>query len=386
MTQGPPRHHAIIGDGAMAAAFLAASGVRPGDRLTLIGPFPGRFGAGRAHADHARHQPWRHAYLLDRPNARMGAGFVGWLAQNWPELRPEIALDQPRHLDRWAESLSAGDFGAFAAPRALYGRYLAEYSRARMADLADAGTELRLIAGLATDIGRQDAEFRITLAGGEVIRADRVDVATGGPGNQRFGSDAGPTAFTTLHGNEEAIAEILQPGWEVTCLGASAEVLDVMQFLCATLPDRMPKLRVIGDAAASGLHGDPMYRALLREGSIAEVPAEVVWAYAEAHGRVRLRLRSAEGTCREVAVPLAVNTAGAGGQLALELMTSGLIARGWLSLDDERRGVVVGPSFSGGVPGLRYASDAVTRLGGAAWRAHDHDFDERVRRMRAGPA
>lgn len=84
-------------------------------------------------------------------------------------------------------------------------------------------------------MSRADEQIRIILAGGEDPRGP-VDVATGGPQNQRFGTDAGPTAFTTLHGNEEAIAKVLQPGWEVTCLGASPEVLDVMHYLRSTCP------------------------------------------------------------------------------------------------------------------------------------------------------
>ena len=386
MNSSPPRHQAIIGDGATAAAFLAAADLRPGDALTLIGPAPGRFGAGRVYADHASHQPWRFAYLLDRQNTTLGAGFAGWLAVNWPELRQEIAVYQPQHLDRWADSLSSGDFGAFAAPRALFGRYMAEQSRAWMAKLADAGIEVQLIAGLVTDIGRQNAEFRVTLAGGEVLRADRVDVATGGPGNQRFGSDAGPTAFTTLHGNEEAIAKVLQPGWDVTCLGASDDVLDVIHFLRAAMPGRMPNLHIIGDVAASGLERDPVFRALQGDDRLKVTEATVVWAYAEAAGKVRLRLLQSDGTSQEITVPLALNTAGPGEQLNLDLMVSGLIARGWLELDEERRAVSVGPGFSARIDGLRYASDAVGWLDGVPWRPQENDFESRVRQMRCDPA
>jgi hypothetical protein len=263
---------------------------------------------------------------------------------------------------------------------------MAEQSRARMAKLADAGIEVQLIAGLVTDIGRQNADFRVTLAGGEVLRADRVDVATGGPGNQRFGSDAGPTAFTTLHGNEEAIAKVLQPGWDVTCLGASGDVLDVIYFLCAALPGRMPNLHIIGDVAASDLERAPVFRALQGDGRLKVTVGKVDWAYAEAAGKVRLRLRRADGTPQEITVPLAVNTAGPGEQLNLDLLVSGLIARGWLELDEERRTVSVGPGFSARIDGLRYASDAVGWLDGLPWRPQENDFESRVRQMRCEAA
>lgn len=240
-----------------------------------------------------------------------------------------------------------------------------------------------MVAGLASDIERQDSEFRITLAGGEVIRADRVDVATGGAGNQRFGSDSGPTAFTTLHGNEEAIAEVHQPGWEVACLGASADVLDVMQFMHAALPVRKPRLRILGDAAESGLAGDPMLRAWMREGRIEVMPGVVTWVYAEEAGKVRVRLQQTDGTISEVVVPLVVNTAGPGDQLALDFVTSGMVSRGWLDLDEDKRGVAVGSGFAGRVDGLRYASSAVRRLDGSDWDACAVDPDGLVRLMRA---
>ena len=85
-------------------------------------------------------------------------------------------------------------------------------------------------------------------------------------------------------------------------------------------------------------------------------------------------------------MPLALNTAGPGEQLNLDLMVSGLIARGWLELDEERRAVSVGPGFSARIDGLRYASDAVGWLDGVPWRPQENDFESRVRQMRCDPA
>lgn len=177
---GARQHLAIIGDGAVAAAFLSVARLVPGDRLTLIGPNVHRFGAGRFYADHDARHPWRLAYLLDRPNGEMTEGFADWLAAEWPVLLPEIAVAQPLHVRRWSEALSEGAFGDFAAPRAIYGRYLARRSSERLAKLVEDGVQVQLITGLATDLSRADDQFRITLASGEVIKADRVDVATGG--------------------------------------------------------------------------------------------------------------------------------------------------------------------------------------------------------------
>ena len=381
---GVSRHLAVIGDGATAAAFLAATDARQGDQLTIIGPWVGRLGAGRVYADHGSGDAWRFGYLLDRPNGEMGGGFAGWLAGQWPEQRQEIAAYQPRHLARWHAALSAGDFDAFAAPRALYGRFLSEQSRTRLADLAETGVAIRLVPGIASDIAREGEMFRITLSTGEAIRADRVDVATGGPANQRFGSDAGPTAFTTLHGNERAIAEVLTPGQEVTCLGASPDVLDVLHFLRSVRPDDEMALRVIRGEKAPYLEADPDYRALKDAGRIVEEPGHVDWVYAEAPGQVRVRSRRADGERVERTVPVAINTAGAGEHLAVDLLISGLIAKGWLRLDEGRKGLVVRADLSAEMDGLRYLSSAVRRVGDTPLDGEPTGTAAMARLIRAG--
>lgn len=381
----PGRHHAIIGDGAVAAAFLAAARLAPGDWLTLIGPRVGRFGAGRYHTDHGPRHPWRLAYLLDRPNGEMADGFADWLMSEWPSLCPQVAAMQPRHLLRWSEALAAGAYDRFAAPRAIYGHFLAERSAARLAQLAEDGVQVQLIPGLATDLSRSDHQFRITLAGGEVVRADRVDVATGGPANQRFGAGAGPTAFTTLHGNEEAIAEVLTPGWEVTCLGASAEVLDVMHFLRAAFPTREPRLRVLRDRPAPCLDGDPEYRHLRAAGRIVEEEVRPTWVFAEAAGMVRLRVIREDGRSEERTVPMAVNTAGPGDQLPLDLLVSGMIAKGWLKLTATRNRIRAGAGFATEVEGVRYASDAVSDPDGRPWDTGTQRFEKLVGSLQDDP-
>ena len=385
MTVGDRRHLAIVGDGTVAAAFLAAARLAPGDRLTLIGPNVGRFGVGRFHADHGSHHPWRLAYLLDRPSDEMADGFADWLAAEWQGLRPEIAALQPLHLLRWSEMLSSGSFGAITAPRAVYGRFLAKRSAVRLAQLLDDGVQVRLIPGLATDMSRADEQIRIILAGGEVIRVDRVDVATGGAANQRFGTDAGPTAFTTLHGNEEAIAKVLQPGWEVTCLGASPEVLDVMHYLRSTCPSAELRLRVLRDRAAPHLDGDPEYRRLRAEGRIIEEEGRLTRVYAQAEGLVQLRMAGNAGGNVDKAVRLAINTAGPGDQLLLELLVSGMIAKGWLKLDQTRNRISIGAGFATEIEGGRYASDAIALLDGQPWEANGQRFENLVEAFRDNP-
>ena len=222
--------------------------------------------------------------------------------------------------------------------------------------------QVQLITGLATDLSRADDQFRITLASGEVIKADRVDVATGGPANQRFGVDAGPTAFTTLYDNEEAIARVLKPGWEVTCLGASTEVLDVMHFLRAAWPTQELRLRVLRDRATPALDGDPEYRRLRAAGRIVEEVGRPIWVYAESAGNVRLRITGKECQSQEKTVPLAINTAGPGDQLLVDILISGMIAKGWLKLNSAQNRIDVGARFATDMDGVRYASDAVAIL------------------------
>lgn len=240
-----PHHHLIIGDGATAAAFAETLALTSGDLLTVLGANAGQFGKGLAYADHPGHAPWRYAYLMNSPSGAFGEDFVEWLEANWGDIRPRIAAYQPRWLDFAADRLAAGDFGAVFAPRAIFGDYLAEIGRNTLSVHAEAGVKVQQRTALATDLAKDEHGFRITLATGEVIRADRVDVATGGPSPQRYGADAGPTAFTTLYGNEQAIAEVLRPKQEVTCLGGNAAMLDVLRLMQSVMDEQDIRLRVI---------------------------------------------------------------------------------------------------------------------------------------------
>lgn len=359
------RHHVIIGDGITAAAFLANVVARIGDTVTLIGPNVYRFGAGLTYLEHGTDQPWRLAYLLDQPNGAMGDGFVRWLERHWQTLYEEIALTQPYHIERWQPVLNEADLSRFDAPRAIYGRYVSERASEDMERLTGKGVTIRRITGLATQAARQGNRFRITLSTGEMILADSVDVATGGPANERFGPDSGPTAFTTLYGNETALFEALDAVPEVACIGASRQVLDLVQFLRSVRPDRGLTLRIIGSDSAEKLADDPAYQCLLREGRISEEPGVVTWVYAEAPGRVRVRLRRQDGMSQEFVLPLVVNTGGPGQHLALDLFVSGMIAEGWLRLNEDKTGIELGGDLEGEVPGLRYMSTAAMAIGGA---------------------
>lgn len=444
-----PHHHLIIGDGASAAALAETLALRSGDQLTILGANAGQFGRGLAYADHPGHAPWRYAYLLNSPSGAFGEGFVEWFEANWGDIRPRIAAYQPRWLEFAADHLAAGDFGAVFAPRAIFGDYLAEIGRGTLAKHVEAGVKVQQRTGLTTDLAKDEHGFRITLATGEVIRADRVDVATGGPSPQRYGADSGPTAFTTLYGNEQAIAEVLRPKQEVTCLGGNAAMLDVLRLMQSVMDEQDIRLRVITRgsepepliwtrprkaavtprltgpyrdaeallaavdaeiaafraesatmaelrpgylswAAETGLRAllpslterrkvmpqlerrfrrgthDSLadYARLRAAGQIVEERGEITWVYAEAEGKTRIRLKRVDtDTTDEIVVPIVINTSGAGDQLPVDLLASGLIRNGWLRMNETKTGLIVGPGLETEVEGLRYLSPAVTEIG-----------------------
>ncbi len=467
----PPHHHLIVGDGATAAFLAETAPVASGDRLTIVGPDVFQLGRGLAYRDHPADRPWRYAYLMNSPSGVFGAAFTDWLARNWNEIRAALAGRRPDWLAFGADHIAAEDFGALFAPRAIYGDYLADRARNALADLDDSGVTVSLRTGLASNLARDGKGFRITLSSGEVIRADRVDVATGGPAPQRYGADAGPTAFTTLYGNEDAIAEVLRPGQEVTCLGGNAAMLDVLRFLQSVLEEKDIRLRVISrgeepeplvwtrprrkpvtpalrgpfpdagtflaavdtEIAAFRKAGATMaelrpgyvdwvdahplaallpslteqrlvlprlerrfrrgthdsianYRRLREAGRITEVRGDVTWAYAEAPGHVRIRVAAPDGSRQELRAGLTINTSGPGDQLALDLLTSGLVRNGWLKLNDTRTGLCVGPGLEAEVEGLRYLSPAVTEIGDEVIPLPLYDLAALERRARQGNA
>ena len=129
-----------------------------------------------------------------------------------------IAAHQPRWLDFAADHLDAGDFGLSLLPHTRGLWRLSRRDRQAMAMHAEAGVQVPT-DGLATDLGRDEHGFRITLATGEVIGRTGWTWPRG-PSPQRFGADGGP-GVRALYGNEQTIAG--PASWtEVTGLGGNA--------------------------------------------------------------------------------------------------------------------------------------------------------------------
>lgn len=230
----PPRHHVIVGCGAAAASLVPGLPLGPGDSLTVIGDDAGQLGRGLAYGRADGAAPWHLLYLLNSPAGAVDPGFAEWAAARHGEITARMAR-HPGWLSFGAEALSARDMAALFLPREIFGDYLVERAGAALAAHAAAGVQVRRITGRVTDLDRDAGGFVLILAGGARVRATHVDVATGGPGPQRFGSDTGPGAFPTLYGNEDAICAALRAGDPLTCLGGNAAMLDLMRLACAVL-------------------------------------------------------------------------------------------------------------------------------------------------------
>lgn len=238
--------HIVVGDGAVAAGFARGAPVAAGDRLIVIGPEVARLGRGLAYRDHAPGDPWRYAYLLNSPNEVFGAAFVAWFEARWPALAETLRSAQPHWLEFGATHLEARDFGALFAPRAVFGDWIEETTRCALDGFAERGVRLELKAAAATSIERIENGFSVTLSTGETMLADRIDVATGGSANRRFGpEDVGLCAFPALYGFEAELAEAARRGTPVTCVGGNAAMLDVLRLLQSVLREEDLRLRVI---------------------------------------------------------------------------------------------------------------------------------------------
>jgi len=438
----PPRHHVIVGCGAAAASLVPGLPLGPGDSLTVIGDDVGQLGRGLAYGRAPPDAPWHLLYLLNSPAGAVDPGFAKWAADRQDEITARMAR-YPEWLARGAEALAAGDMAALFLPREIFGDYLVERSADALAAHAAAGVRVRTRTGLVTDLEREGDGFVLTLTGGARLRASHVDVATGGPGTQRYGADSGPGAFTTLYGNGDAICAALRAGDPLTCLGGNAAMLDLMRLAYAVLGEDGLRMKVIaasgarpepviwtrprGTAATPVLAGPfesaealleavdaeiarlrangadmaalrPGFRQLLdgggfarllpdpdqrqrigarlerrfrrgthdslaqfdrlaRAGRIAVQAGRITRVYAEAPERVHISLDGAES----LTVPLVVNTTGPGEGMAFDLVTTGLIRRGWLRLTGG--GIALRPGLRAEVAGLRYLSPAISRVG-----------------------
>lgn len=106
------------------------------------------------------------------------------------------------------------------------------------------------------------------------------------------------------------------------------------------------------------------YARLRAAGQIIEDQGEITWVYAESANKIRIRFkRMGTEHAEEIKTQVAINTSGPGDQFAVDLLTSGLIRKGWLRMNDTKTGLIVGPGLETEVLGLRYLSPAITEIG-----------------------
>jgi uncharacterized NAD(P)/FAD-binding protein YdhS len=252
VTDAAGRHHVVIGDGVSAGAFAAHAALGPGDRLTIVAPQADRLGRGLAYADHPESVPWRYAYLLNQPAIDIDPGFPSWLRRRWPAIRAAMKGRRPDWLT--AAARIGEDVDQLFLPRAIHGDYLQERVDAALADLAGRGVRIERRRLRATDIVRGDGGFRIALADGATLRADSVDLATGGPLPRVFPGAGAGRCLAGPYGNEAAIAEAARAGRRITVIGGNASMLDVLRLLQSVLPEERIDMAVV---APSGLGPGP---------------------------------------------------------------------------------------------------------------------------------
>lgn len=179
-------------------------------------------------------------------------------------------------LGQWLEGGGAGEPvspGAFA-PRAVYGWYLRFYLDAAEASLP-AGSALRRVTGEVTAVEPDTAGWRLSLAGGETIRADRVVLATGHPATELPESQAALSAFGAARASASYIRgdcaadmplDAIAPGTRVGVIGMGLTFYDVMAALTTARGGRFV-------AGAGGLRYVPSGREpVLIAGSRSGVP------------------------------------------------------------------------------------------------------------------
>ena len=223
-------HHAIVGDGLTAAEFAASARLQAGDTLTIIGPNVAAFGRGVAYASAPADAPWRYAYLLNSPCYAVDPDFAQWIPQNREWLIEQMRGRRPDWLAAGEPWLASGDLASLNAPREIYGDFCARRTTDALARLRAADINVTLVEASVTDIAPTGDGLNLALNNGQSITANSIDVATGGPVNQRFDGDCGARAFAQLFGHEEQIAEQLGPRGRIICIGANATMLDLLRF------------------------------------------------------------------------------------------------------------------------------------------------------------
>lgn len=224
------RQHVIIGDGITAAEFATTRTVSAGDSITVIGQNVHALGRGVAYASAPSDAPWRYAYLLNSPVRSVDTEFANWLSEHWENVATCMAGRSPDWLSAAHYYVNAGQHASLNAPRELFGDFFHARTMDKIETLRAAGIPVHLIQAQVKRIECREAGLTVVTADDQTIHAHSVDVATGGPQNQRIAGDDDEHSFPALFGNEYAIADKLGSGGHIVCIGAAAAMLDLLRF------------------------------------------------------------------------------------------------------------------------------------------------------------
>ena len=224
------KRHIIVGDGVTAAEFATTRIMHAGDTLTIIGPSVDDLGRGIAYGKEQADVPWRYAYLLNSPSISVDAEFSEWMPANWESLVERMSNRKPDWLSAAQYNIKHGQISTLNAPREIYGDFFHATVCKKLDAMREKNIQIQFIPKRVVNIESNNSELTVHIDDGHEISADSVDVATGGPQNQRFDGDIGERSFPELFGNEARITKLLGKSGSIICIGSGAAKLDLLRF------------------------------------------------------------------------------------------------------------------------------------------------------------
>lgn len=232
-----PIVHAIIGDGLTAAAFLENAVADQIDEFVVIGPNAAQLGRGLAYASAPQGASWEYAYLLNSPASDIDPVFKPWLEENWDDIERKMSGRKPDWLAAAKGLIAKGDVSALNIPRQFFGDFLVERLNLVIAEYKASGKSIRIVEDIAVGLEADGAGYNIRLGNGQTVFAHSIDIAPGGPKDQRMQGDESEYSAPTLFGNEERIIGHIKRGAEICCIGMNATMLDALRLCQSALPD-----------------------------------------------------------------------------------------------------------------------------------------------------
>ena len=237
--------HTIIGDGLTAAAFLEYANAEHIDEFVIIGPNASQLGRGLAYASAPKGAAWEYAYLLNSPASDIDPDFKPWPEANWSAIEQKMSGRKPDWLGAAKGLIAKGDLSALNIPRQFFGDFLVERLQSVIGNYQARGKSVRIVEERAISITKDGAQYRINTDQDDIYLAHSIDIAPGGPQDQRMIGDESEFSAPTLFGNEERIIEHIKRGVEICCIGINATMLDALRLCQSVLPDNKVRFSAI---------------------------------------------------------------------------------------------------------------------------------------------